>query len=1142
MKLVDVAVKRPVTVWMFTLAVLLFGFVSLSRLSLNLLPELSYPTLTIRTDFVGAAPGEVEQLVTKPIEEAVGVVKGVRKVVSSSKAEQSDVVLEFEWGVEMDMASLEVREKLDVLFLPLDVTRPLLLRFNPSMDPVMRFGLGLKPEADTASQSSVAEQTSSAQMDTATMKRVRTFAEEDIKRKLESVEGVASVRIGGGLENEIQVLINQERAGQLNIGLAEIIQRLKDENVNAAGGRVEDGSQEYLVRTINQFETLDDMRNVYIATREGRHIKLDDIAEVVDSYKERDSITRFDNFEGVEIAIYKEGDANTVKVAEAVNQRLSRIKEEIPANYQIQMVYDQSRFIASAIDEVKSAAIIGGILAMFILYFFLKNIWPTLIISISIPVSIIATFSLMYSNDISLNIMSLGGIALAIGLLVDNSIVVLENIDRHKETNKNPQQAAAKGTSEVSMAIVASTLTTMAVFFPLVFVDGIAGQLFSDQALTVTFALAASLVVALTLIPMLAAREKTNNGDTSKGTIEPSKAKPALDLSNDFDASINTESDDKPAGFFAKLGHIIKRGLYYLSMPFRWLGKLIYFVFLAASGVITLVFRATSKGLGKVFQPMLWLFDKLYVVLAAFYAKTLGYAMQARLIVMTAILAVSFVSTILLPKIGLELIPSMSQGEFNVELTLPTGSRLETTDLALRQLANYTEQLKGVDRTYSLAGTGSLMNASPAQGGDHWGKLNVVMQADTTAQDEESVKQAMRKYLSSQAGIQSKFGAAELFSFATPLAIEVAGYDLALLKRYGDIIAENMSENPRFADVESSLQTGNPELKIVFDHAKLAQLGLNAPQVSQLVAAKVGGEIASKFSIDDRKVDILVRNQEAQRDSIQDISQLIVNPGSSPAISLAAVADIDMSVGPSEITRVSQQRVVLITANLAFGDLGTAALEANQVLDSLKLPISLQAKVAGQSEEMEASFNSLYLALGLAVFMVYLVMASQFESFLHPFLILFTVPMACAGSIYGLFLTGTNLSVVVFIGLIMLAGIVVNNAIVLIDRINQLRTAGVEKAEAIFEAATSRLRPILMTTLTTVLGLLPMAIGLGEGAEIRTPMAITVIFGLLYASLLTLLLIPILYSLFDRKDYKVALSSPSETKDGDDSAKETVYG
>lgn len=1088
MNLIDVAVKRPVTVWMFTLAVLLFGFVSLGRLSINLLPELSYPSLTIRTDYLGAAPGEVEQLVSKPIEEAVGVVKGVRTVTSASKAEQSDVVLEFEWGTDMELASLEVREKLDVIFLPLDVKRPLLLRFNPSLDPILRFGLGVNNAQANG------DLPSSTAMNIATMKRVRNYAQEDIKRSLESVEGVASVKIGGGLENEIHVLINQQRTSQLSISLADITQRLQDENVNVSGGRVEDGSQEYLVRTINQFENLDDMRNLYIATRDGKHIKLSDVAEVVDTYKERSSITRFDSLEGVEIAIYKEGDANTVQVAKAVNERLDRIRNNMPSSYQLQMVYDQSIFIASAIDEVKSAAIVGGILAMFILYFFLKNIWSTLIISISIPVSIIATFNLMYSYDISLNIMSLGGIALAIGLLVDNSIVVLENIDRHKKNNANSQEAAAKGTSEVSMAIVASTLTTMAVFFPLVFVEGIAGQLFSDQALTVTFALAASLVVALTLIPMLAAREKqTRQADAQGLDTEP--------------------NSQKPQGKIASL-------FYYITMPVRWLFKVIfYFTPLALTSLCIAIFRVFSKLFSYIFKPFLWLFDAFYKHTARAYAKALNAAMRAKFLVITGILTVSLLSILLIPKLGLELIPPMSQGEFNVEVTLPTGSRLETTDALIKSLSEFTEKQSNVARTYSLVGTGSLMNASPAQGGEHWGKLNVVMSEQSTNFDEQQTMEAMREFLAQKAGVTSKFGRPELFSFTTPLEIQIAGYDLDLLKRYGDKVSEALGSNERFTDVKSSLQSGNPELKIVFDHAKLAQLGLNAPQVSSLIAGKVGGEIASKFTIDDRKVDILVRNQETQRNSIQDIGNLIVNPNSKPAIALSTVANIEMSVGPSEITRVGQQRVVLISANLAYGDLGAAALDAQNVLDDMKLPLALQAKVSGQSEEMSASFESLYFALALAVFMVYLVMASQFESLLHPFIILFTVPMACAGSIYGLYLTGTNVSVVVFIGLIMLAGIVVNNAIVLIDRINQLRENGSDKLSAIVESANSRLRPILMTTLTTVLGLLPMAIGIGDGAEIRTPMAVTVIFGLLFASMLTLFLIPVLYSIFDRKEF-----------------------
>ena len=1124
MNIVEIAVKRPVTVWMFTFAVILFGMVSLSRLAINLLPELSYPTLTIRTDYIGAAPGEIEQLVSKPIEETIGVVKGVRTVTSTSKAGQSDVLLEFEWGTDMDLASLEVREKLDTLQLPLDIKKPLLLRFNPSLDPVMRFGLGGVEVTDNKTGAkSLATQDTTKTKDSQQIaltdqgiKALRIYAEEQIKRQLESVVGVASVKVGGGLENEIQVLVDQQKTSQLNITVSEIIKRLKDENVNASGGRVKDGSQEYLVRTLNQFQTLDDIRDLFIANREGKNIRLGDIATVQDSHKEPTSMNRFNGFQGVEIAIYKEGDANTVQVAQNIQFRIAQLQNDIPSQYQLQLVYDQSRFIASAIDEVKSAAIIGGLLAMLVLYLFLKNIWSTLIISISIPVSIIATFNLMYGNDISLNIMSLGGIALAIGLLVDNSIVVLENIAQHKAKTKNFKQAAIIGTKEVSMAIVASTLTTMAVFFPLVFVEGIAGQLFSDQALTVTFALAASLVVALTLIPMLASREKSN---------EATNNEQSLDLGESLDKTIPT----------SKIGWLF----HYLSLPFYWVVQLIFhFIPFLITSLIVLVFRVSSKVLGTLFRPLLWIFDKSFVQIEKTYLAALKQALRVRLVVLTGVITVSLASVLLLPKLGMELIPDMSQGEFFVEINLPTGSQLENTDRVIADLANFTAELDGVERTYALAGTGSLMNVSASQGGEYWGKLNVVMQPNRSVYTTQLVMDKMRGYLSQQAGVQSKFGKPALFTFATPLAVQIVGYDLKNLTKYSQKMELIMQGDKRFADVRSSLQSGNPELKIKFDHGKLAQLGINAPDVSKLISAKIGGEIATKYSIEDRKVDILVRTIEKQRDSIADIGQMIVNPGASPSIPLEAVADISMSIGPSEITRIGQERVAVVSANLNFGDLNEAVLAVQQHIDSLTLPLNMLAKVAGQSEEMENSFQSLQFALALAIFLVYLVMASQFESLLHPLLILFTVPLACAGSIYGLYVSGTNISVVVFIGLIMLAGIVVNNAIVLIDRINQLRASGLEKTAAIIEAAQSRLRPILMTTLTTSLGLLPMAMGLGEGAEIRIPMAITVIYGLLFATLLTLFFIPVIYSLFDRKQFdQQSEPLPISTDVG-----ETIYG
>ncbi len=1106
--------------------------VSLSKLAVNLLPDLSYPTLTIRSDYDGAAPGEVEQLVTKPIEEVVGIVKGVRSIHSISKAGQSDVLLEFEWGTEMDLASLEVREKLDIIHLPLDVDKPLLLRFNPNLDPIIRFALKAKER-----QSFV---------DDNALKSIRDYGEEELKRKLESVSGVASVKLGGGLEKEIHILINQHKISQLGIDSQLIINRLREENINQSGGRVEDGTQEFLVRTLNQFKTLNDIENVYIVTVDGAHIRLGDIATVVNSHKERTSISRVNGAQSVEIALYKEGDANTVNVARKVDKRIEQLKNELPDNLELIKVYDQSTFIDNAIMEVKSAAVLGGILAMFILFLFLKNIWATVIISISIPVSIIATFNLMYGNDISLNIMSLGGIALAVGLLVDNSIVVLENIARQKslqaaktfkgrkplETHKSLQstdvlttnhvttnhvtpgtldaslegnmpeaayneqahkEAARKGTKEVASAITASTLTTMAVFFPLVFVEGIAGQLFRDQALTVTFALLASLIVALTLIPMLSSR-RINFADKPI----PNKVKRTL----------------------ASDASLLKKISFYAATPFIWLFTgLFYYVPLFITLIITFVFRLVRKALTLLMKPVLFVFDKIYNALANLYATALTWSLKVRVPVLIALLAIALAAMTLVKQLQLEVIPPLSQGEFFVEITHQPGTPIETTDQTLAKLSNMASKLEGVDRTYTIAGTGALMNASPAQGGDYWGRLNVVLTENSDREVENQVKTQLRQYLQTIPGVQMKFASPELFSFKPPIEVELSAYDLSMLKAYSDKLNNALAQNDRFIDVKTSLQIGHPEIKVFFDHQRLAQLGLTAPDVAQILSTKIGGSVASQYTIKDKKVDILVRSDEQSRDSVTDIKNIIVNPKSNKPVPLSAVADVQLSVGPSEITRIGQQRAAVISANFAYGDLEAAVNDVKQTLNNLQLPMNVQASITGQNEEISVSFNSLIFALLMAIFLVYLVMASQFESLLHPLLILFTVPLATAGSILGLYLTNTPLSVIVFIGLIMLAGIVVNNAIVLVDRINQLRAAGVAKTKAIIESATSRLRPIVMTTLTTTLGLLPLAIGTGEGSEIRAPMAITVIFGLLFATLLTLFFIPLLYSLFDRKRF-----------------------
>ncbi len=1084
MKLVDVAVARPVTIWMFTLGILLFGLVSAGRLAVNLLPDLSYPSLTIRTEYLGAAPVEVEQLVSKPIEEALGIVKGVRKVKSVSRSGRSDVVLEFDWGTDMDLAMLEVREKLDVLMLPLDIDKPLLLRFNPNLDPVLRLALsregGLRNEQDLVS--------------------LRTYAEEDLRRKLEAMPGIVAVRPDGGLNQEVQVLVDPHKLSQLQLDIGLISSRLSQENINLAGGRLETPGYDYLVRTMNQFADLAAIENLYLATVGNSQIRLKDVATVVDAFADRRSVTYINGAEAIEVAIYKEGDANTVNVAELLLAQLPALRKGLPQDYTLTLVYDQSAFIKQAISEVKSAGIIGGLLAMLVLYLFLRNVWSTVIISIAIPVSIIATFNLMYGQGITLNMMSLGGIALAVGLLVDNAIVVLENIARHKEQGKDAAEAARIGSGEVAMAITASTLTTVAVFFPLVFVEGIAGQLFKDQALTVTFALLVSLVVALTLIPTMAARQRRVNVAADFAAKEPTIVR----------------------AIGQRWYHSVARAVLWLP---KKLFKGLYFIQLGLLSLVTLLWRALSRLLGWLFAPLLLVVKASLDALTRGYRRFLTAVLHAKLLTIASTLVLAGLCYSLLPRLGADVIPQLSQGEFYVEIQLPIGSAIEQTDAVLKQLAAVAAPLPGVARSYGQAGTGAQMTVDPAIGGSHWGRLSIVLQPGSAPEVEQQVMAVLRQHLVSVAGVTARFDRPELFSFATPLEIEITGYELPELKLAADTLLASLAAESRFADVKTSLRPGQPEITLYFDHARLAQLGMTAQQVAKRVAVYVGGEVAGQYSVNDRKIDIRVRLAADFRQSEQQLAALIINPGSAQPLPLSAVADIRRELGPSEITRIAQQRVAIVSANLAYGDVEQATELAKSILAAQTLPFGVTAQIAGQSEEMQRAYSSLLMALLLAIFLVYLVMASQFENLLQPLLILFTVPLAGAGAILGLWLTDTRLSVIVFIGLIMLAGIVVNNAIVLIDRINQLRQSGVALTEAIIEGGASRLRPVLMTTLTTVLGLMPMALGGGDGSEIRAPMAITVIFGLLISTLLTLVFIPVLYALVSREPLAAALQA-----------------
>jgi len=1070
---------------------MLFGMVGFSRLSVSLLPDLSYPTLTVRTENPGAAPAEIEQLISKPIEESVGVVKGIRRVHSISKAGKSDVVIEFEWGVAMNFATQNVREKLDIISLPKDVNKPVILRFNPALDPIIRLGLSTENTHPRA------------------LKKIRTFAEQEIKRQLETISGVAAVQLGGGLQQEIQVVFDQEKAARRGITAQSIVSRIQSENINMSAGRVYDGQQEYLVRTVNQFVSLEQLGNMIIKQADGKTIYLKDIAKVIDGEKERTDITRINNNEAIELAIYKEGDANTVTVAKAVNDKLAELEETLPEELTFTVIYDQSEFIVNAVDEVKSAAMLGGLLAMLVLYLFLGNFFNTIIISLAIPIAIIATFNLMFANNISLNIMSLGGIALAVGLLVDNAIVVLENIARYREKGASIIEAAIKGTDEVSGAVIASTLTTLAVFFPLAFVTGFAGQLFSDQAMTVTFALLASLIVALTLIPMLASRQFSQEK--------------VSDENENNDENLVNETSKVPLTTKKKIVKIIvKISAFPFLLVFNYLPLLL-------TKALMLIKNLLTKVVSFIFKPAHKVFSLYFEKIASSYSRLLKLSLENRATLVGLSIVFAFAVMSLFPRIAVELVPEVAKSEFTIELTLPQGTPIYVTDKRLKDLAATIAKDERVKHSYSLAGSGSLMMSSASKGGENWGQLLVALK---NSNDIEAVKSVVRAKVAQMADVSAEIAQTEMFTTERPLQIILSGYDLVGLKKYSDLLMERMSMDNQYIDLNNSLRAGQPELKISFDNERLASLELKASDIAEQLVTKIAGSVASKYNLQDRQVDILVRADESARNSAQAIRQLTVNSQQEKSLPLEAVANITESIGPNEINRIDQSRVAIISASLAYGDLSEAAAKAEDLIKELYLPFNLKAIVAGQNEEMESSFSSLMMALALAVFLVYLVMASQFESLLNPFIILFSIPLAVLGSVLGLYVTGTNISVIVLIGVIMLTGIVVNNAIVLVDRINQLRHKGVDKLTAIMEASRSRFRPIIMTTLTTILGLAPLAFSSGEGAELRAPLAITVMSGLLVATMLTLLLIPVLYSLFDRKKYVVE-SDDSEINDAE---------
>ena len=1154
---------------MVTVGVAVFGWLSYGQLEQALMPELSYPTLTVRTVYAGAAPQEIEEEVTRPFEELLRTVENVRAVESVTRAGVSDIVIEFQWDTNMDYATQRVHERIDVLRLPDDAEKPIVLRYDPSLDPVLRLGLSATGDPDATTQE-------------ARLAELRRLA-DDLRDELVKLDGVALIRVHGGRERVVLVELDQQRLAQFGISAAEIEQRLASENVNLAGGELEDGGVRYLVRTLNEFRGVEELRTMAVAARADQIVRLDQVASVTSSHADPEVVTRIGGTESVELEIFKEADANLVQVVDTLRaqifgtpeqqefvkkladgtldddakqpqsddpkvlkqQRAARaesrrqlgdfVANKLPDGVQVSVLSDPSRYVVQAIDEVTTTALYGGLFAILILYLFLRSPRSTAIIGLAIPLSVICTFAPMRILGIDLNIMSLGGLALGIGMLVDNSIVVLESIVRCAEEGDEPRMAAIRGVKDVGGAVIASTLTTIAVFFPIAFIDGVAGQLFGDLALTVVFSLLASLAVALFVVPTLAARDWS-----SVLTQRPPSGRRwfrfhALDSAREDLGGLlrgwRAQSPLRRAGsapwrLLVSL-YVAVRFAVFFSLELLF-GKVVFGILLMGSFLVRGVLYGAFLAVTWTLKPVAWVVERGFAGLVAGYRPLLRGALRARVLVLLVSLAAFGGALWLVSGIGTELIPVLHQGRFQAEIRMPIGTNLEDTAAEVATIEKALDELPAIASHSSFVGVESS-TGSDTDRGEHSATLYIELTAARDLERHEAqAMAAVRKVLRGRAGVQFELLRPTLFTLQTPIEVEVRGNDLRQLRRSGEEVELRMRGLGQLTDVRNNLRSGHPEVQVRFDRDQLQARGISVRQAADAVRRKVRGVTPTELRRDGERVDVIVRADRADVATVADLEDLIVGqttPVPDPSnlaavtdavgqpVTLGSVATLRVEEGPSEIRRLDGHRAAVIAADVEGLDLEAAARSIDVAMRDLRLPRGQSLAIGGQNAEISAARQSLLFALILAIFLVYLVMASQFESVVAPLVILASVPMAIVGVAVALWATSTTLSVVVFIGLIMLAGIVVNNAIVLVDYALKLHERGMPRSAAIRKACQVRLRPVLISTLTTILGLLPMVIGLGEGAEVRRPMALTVIAGLGASTLLTLVVIPVLLDL-----------------------------
>ncbi len=1025
-------VRRPVMTAMLFIAAIILGLVSLTRLGIDIMPEIELPTVSIITTYQGAGSQEVESRVTEVLEERLSTVSNLDRIESVSQEGVSSVNLKFDWGVNLDEATNDVRDKVDLAqaFLPEDVDDPVIFRFDFSMMPILVLGV-------TAQES---------------YPILQDLLDERVIDPLKTVPGVATAMIWGGLEREILVEVNRTRLEAYHLSVDQIIDALKRENLSLPGGHLKTGKMDYLIRTPEELE-IPEIENIIVAVRNGTPIYLKDVAEVKDTFKEETAKVEVNRRPGLNLLVQRQSGANTVRVTEKVLKKLEELRENLPPDVKIDVVRNMSEFIRLSIANLRNTLFWGGLLVILVILFFLRNLRGSLIIACAIPTSLIITFVLMYLADYTLNWISLSSLSIAIGMVVDGAIVILDNIYRHRELGERPTEAAIFGSSEVGKAVIASCLTTVAVFLPLIFIKGVVGIMFKQMAFVIILALLASLATALVLIPMLSSK-LLHPAPTSRGGIHPEKREKG------------------------PLRRLYKRSE-------RWFG-----------------------------------------IIEERYKFLLGWALGNRRKVILGGAALLLFSLLLFPLVGTRFMPEQDAGLFGTNIELPVGTRLEETGKVMRAIEEiFSREVPETEASFVRWGYHEAGMRSPIirDEGSHIGTaMTKLVPTRERMRSSQEIVESLRPLVTSFPGAEVRFSTEDpmaglLFGGGKPLTIEVWGYDLDLGRRLAQEVAKAIEEIEGVRDVEISRKEGKPELQIVVDREKASRLGLNVSVIGNTIKTLVSGKEATKYRERGREYDISVRLREKDRSQIEDLEKIFVTSPSGEQIRLSNMASIREEIGPVKIERRDQQRIIKVEGNIYGRDLGSIVGEAKEKIGGLTIPAGFFIKFSGEREEQEKSFRNLLFALILGVILVYMVMASQFESLRDPFIILFSVPFAMIGVIWALLTTNQVFSVDAFIGLIMLVGIVVNNAIVLISYISILRGRGYSVREAVTLGGKTRLRPVLMTTITTVFGLLPLALFQGEGSEFWRPFGITIIGGLIVSTLVTLIFVPTLYSIFEER-------------------------